>query len=125
IAPQHRGFRLPEISAGGRTFTMPQLLSYLLHEFGGTAQPPVNPAEVASPPAFPVQPIYEDRMMVFSFSCLDRNSCLAQIESNRSLVSRAAVIPVEPESGARGADLKDDSLDSWKRIRWAGHSKDG
>lgn len=126
IAPQHRGFRLPELTVGNISFTIPQLLHYLLHEFGTALNEPGGPAESPSPPVLPVHPIYDDRMLVYTFSCLDRYSCLGDVEKNQALISRSSVIAVHPETGARVAEPRADvTLDAWRRIRWVGHSKDG
>ena len=74
----------------------------------------------------PVKPVYDDRMMVYTFSCLDRESCLADATRCQALLHRAAVVNFDREASTlpqRDRIEKDPA--AWVRMRWQGFSKDG
>ncbi len=126
IAPLYRGFDMPELDSGGVRFKMTQLLPYLLAEFAGGGGVPPSPAVLPAPAPLPVKPIYDDRMMIYTFSCLDKESCLADEQQCKRLLHRGAVVNFEdePEAPMRGESMEAEGPD-WLRLRWQGFSKDG
>jgi hypothetical protein len=126
IAPLYRGFEMAELSAGGKSsFRVPQLLAYLLAEFAPGA-PPAAPAEVPAAAKLPVKPIYDDRMMVYTFSCLDKESCLAAPERCQALLQQATVVNFEAEAAAAPRpESPGEEIAAWLRMRWQGFSKEG
>jgi hypothetical protein len=125
IAPLYRGFEMAELTSGAAGFRIPQLLPYLLAEFGRDALP-AAPADVPAGAPLPVKPIYDDRMMVYTFSCLDKESCLADPERCQALLQQATVVNFDPDSTAPPR-LKqpEDDVSAWLRTRWQGFSKEG
>jgi len=125
IAPLYRGFEMPELSTGSARFGVPQLLPFLLAEFGG-ALLPSGPEAVPAGTSLPVKPIYDDRMMVYTFSCLDKDACLADAPRCQALLHRATVVNFDkaastlPEREQIGKEPN-----AWLRTRWQGFSKDG
>jgi hypothetical protein len=65
IAPLYRGFEMPLLMSGAAGYGVPQLLPFLLAEFGGALLPP-GPESVPATAPLPVRPIYDDRMMVYT-----------------------------------------------------------
>ena len=124
IAPLYRGFEMPTLSAGATRFPTTQLLPYLLAEFDGDRAVPSGPAQVPEKTRLPVTPIYDDRMMVYSFSCLDKNTCVPSPERCKSLLERFAIVDFT-ETTRPTAEEPADDLDSWTRGRWQGFSKEG
>jgi hypothetical protein len=125
IAPLYRGFEMPELDAGSARYGVPQLLPYLLAEFGA-APAPAGPAAVPPGTALPVKPIYDDRMMVYTFSCLMKETCLADPVHCQALLHRATVVNFDRQASTlpEREHLEED-LGAWLRTRWQGFSKDG
>jgi hypothetical protein len=122
IAPLYRGFEMPQLDAGPARYGVPQLLASLLAEFG--AATPGPPETLPADTPLPVRPIYDDRMMVYTFSCLDRETCLADPVRSQALLQRTAVIPFDRESSSL-PQHEQVGQDAWLRARWQGFSKDG
>ncbi len=126
IAPLYLGFELPLLRSEAAAYRMPQLLAYLLAEFGTSARPADGPAGLPERPVLPVQPIYDDRMMVYTFSCVDRASCLPDPERCQKLLARATVIDFDPLEVAKApVDAGEESGAAWQRCRWQSFGKDG
>lgn len=137
IAPLYRGFAMPTLSPsplvpsgekggpeGAAGFHIPQLLPFLLAEFGGRSLP-TAPAELPAAGPLPVKPIYDDRMMAYTFSCLDKETCLTDPERCQGLLQQATVVDFEEQpSGPRGKQLEA-GPEAWLRTRWQGFSKEG
>jgi len=124
IAPLYKGFELPVFESGPERFRMTQLLPYLLAEFGSAAAPK-TPAEMAETTPLPVKPTFDDRMLVYTFSCLDKETALADPHRCEALLRRAAVIGFDPEA----TTLPKDQVNAPKRdmllARYQGFTKDG
>jgi hypothetical protein len=117
---------MPELDSGPARYRVPQLLPYLLAEFGASAALAAGPEQVAPGTALPVKPIYDDRMMVYTFSCLDKESCLADAARCQSLLHRTTVVNFDDQASTlpHREQLERDPL-AWLRTRWQGFSKDG
>jgi hypothetical protein len=126
IAPAFRGFRMPELLVGERRFLMTQLLPYLLAEFDTATPPPASPSDTPADRALPVRPIYDDRMMIYTFSCLDKDTVLESAPTNIDLLRRASIVNLD-EKGTTRPHGEERSRDprAWIRSRWNGFSKDG
>jgi hypothetical protein len=115
---------MPVLDSGKAHYGMPQLLAYLLAELGGPAAS--GPEALPPAPPLPVKPVYDDRMMVYTFSCLDKDSCLPDAGLCQALLRREAVIGFDEEWGRPlpGQEAERDPS-AWLRRRWQGFSKDG
>ena len=126
IAPLYRGFAMPELNQPQETrFQVPQLLAFLLAEFGPDPSPPAEPWLIRSDARLPVRPIYDDRMMIYSFSCLDRATRLPDPALSRDLIRRYSVVNLdaEPTTSIESDPIQD--ADAWLRDRAQGFTKDG
>jgi hypothetical protein len=125
IAPLYRGFEMPELESGAVRYDVPRLTAYLLAEFGA-ALPPSSPEALPAGAALPVKPVYDDRTMVYTFSCLDRETALADALRCQSLLHRGAVVNFDKEaSKVPERDRIERDPTAWLRTRWQGFSKDG
>jgi len=126
IAPLFRGFEIPELETKAGKFRMPQLLPYLLAEFDPATPAPATPAAVPEHGPLPVKPVYDDRMMVYAFSCLDCSTALKEPAQCQALLEKAAIINFDPRETKRPRDepiTRDVAV--WLQQRWQGYSKDG
>jgi hypothetical protein len=125
LAPLYRDFQMPELDVGSARCTMPQLLSFLLAEFGGPV-PSGGLEQATALGPLPVKPVYDDRMMVYTFSCLDRDTCLPDVELCQALLHKESVVNFDEEWGRRppGPSASRDPS-AWQRQRWQAFSKDG
>jgi hypothetical protein len=125
LAPLYRGFEMPQLEAGSERYNGPQLVQYLLAEFGGRLILR-GPAEAPAAGPLPVRPIYDDRMMVYTFSCLDKETCLADAARCQALLHRTAVVNFDREASTlpEGETAEQDPA-AWLRTRWQSFSKDG
>jgi hypothetical protein len=126
IAPLYHGFEMPQLVAGEARFRVPQLLSFLLAEFASGGGLPTSPAELPDKPPLPVKLVYDDRMIVYTFSCLDKETCLDDPKRCLALLDRATIINFDKETPPpppREGDEPD--ARAWLRSRWEGFSKDG
>jgi hypothetical protein len=122
IAPLYREFEMPELLAESTHYRMETLLPYLLAEFGpGT--PPTAAAAQATP--LPVRPTYDDRMMVYAFSCLEKESALSDQRLCESLMERNAVVHLDSEREERPSNKLEPAGDAWLQSRWQAFTKDG
>jgi hypothetical protein len=128
IAPLYRGFTMPVLAAGERRYSMPQLLPFLLAEFGGNS-PGAGPQDVAAGTPLPVKPVYDDRMMVYAFSCLEKDTVLEDAELCEALLRREAIINLDPAATTRSGDTPVGRHarrgGDWLHDRRHGYSKDG
>jgi hypothetical protein len=125
IAPLYRGFEMPVLDSGRGRYGVPQLVGYLLAEFGRGPLLPGGPEEVAPGTPLPVRPVHDDRMMVYTFSCLDRDSCLGDPARCQALLHRAAVVRLEADANPPPGEPAEGDAAAWLRTRWQGFSKDG
>src|SRR5262249_6190667 len=104
---------------------MTQLLPYLLAEFGD-AGPAAAVTDVSTNAALPVKPTYDDRMMVYAFSCLDETTALEDVEQCDRLLGQHAILNFD-----RRATMSVDGpkrprdVAAWLKLRWQAFSKDG
>lgn len=129
IAPLYRGFAMPKLNCEEKSFQIPQLLAYLLAEFNSQTTSrtlPSSPQDISLPVRLPVHPAYDDRMVIYSFSCIDKNTCLMDQEQNSQLLQRAAVVRFnDPSSKWSTTDSAENTEREWQRRRWQAFSKDG
>jgi hypothetical protein len=126
IAPLFRGFEIPELVVAGGKFRMPQLLPYLLAEFDPATPVPAAPWAVPERSPLPVKPVYDDRMMVYTFSCLDCATALNDPARCQALLEKATIINFDPQERQRQREeptARD--VAGWMQQRWQGYSKDG
>ncbi len=124
IAPLYQGFELPELVSGAQNYRMSELLPYLLGEFGEGPAPAAFSETTAGVP-LPVKPSYDDRMMVYTFSCIDRETALPDERRCRALLSRSAIVNFTRDSTSRPAEEVETEPGDWMRARWQSFSKDG
>ncbi len=125
LAPLYRGYAMPELEGGTVRYDVPRLAAHLLAEFGGAGAPSGPEALPAGAP-LPVKPVYDDRAMVYTFSCLDQQTCLADATRCLALLHRAAVVNFDKESSTLPQrDRIERDPTAWLRTRWQGFSKDG
>jgi hypothetical protein len=126
IAPLHRGFELPEVAPVGKTsYDVPQLVAFLLAEFDASTPVPRQPW-LLPPSARPaVQLVYDDRMLVYYFSCVDQDTRLADAARCRDLIRQASVVHPTPETYVSPEADPSSAADAWLKVRWQGFSKDG
>jgi hypothetical protein len=122
IAPLYREFEMPELATETSRFRIDTLLPYLLAEFG-TGGPPAVPA--AQPTPLPVRPTYDDRMMVYAFSCLEKETALPEQKRCESLLDRGAVVHLESSREERPTNKLEPGADAWLQSRWQSFNKDG
>jgi hypothetical protein len=125
IAPLYRGFEMPELVAGTTHYRMETLLPYLLAEFSPDGSPPSTPTAVALGTPLPVKPTYDDRMMVYAFSCLEKETALADTRRCESLLERNAVVNLDPKEVSRPPGETDAVVEGWLQSRWQSFTKDG
>jgi hypothetical protein len=125
FAPLYRGFQMPELVCGAARYRTETLLPYLLAEFAADERVPASPGDVGLGTAMPVKPTYDDRMMVYSFSCLDRETALADHARCQALLQRGAVVEFGPEDVTRASTEADSEGEAWLQSRWHAFSKDG
>jgi hypothetical protein len=124
FVPPYREFTLPVLEAGAARFRMSQLLPFFLAEFGG--EPVRALAVIPADAPLPVKPTYDDRLMVYAFSCLDQGTALDDIEHNERLLCQHAVVNFDRKAmqTAVGAKRPRD-VAAWARARWQAFTKDG
>ncbi len=127
-APLYTGFELPTLQIGEAQTRIPELLSFLLQDFSTgkkvTRLDQIEEAE-SDRASLPVKPIYDDRMMVDTYSCLDQLTAPNQIEQAENLLKRASVVNVDTEMSARVGLGDAETIKEWMRLRWEGFSKNG
>jgi hypothetical protein len=125
IAPLYRGFEMPEFVVDNTHYRMQTLLPYLLAEFSANATPPTSPTAVAAGTQLPVKPTYDDRMMVYTFSCLDKDTALTDTRRCETLMERSAVVDLDPKEASRPPGETDTDAEGWLQSRWQSFTKDG
>jgi hypothetical protein len=125
IAPLYRGFQMPELVAGSARYHMRTLLPYLLAEFSPTDSAPAAPVGEGQPTTLSVKPTFDDRMMVYAFSCLDKETVLADPRRCQSLLERYSIIGFDPKDVSRPRGEFDPDQDAWVQARWQSFTKDG
>src|SRR5262249_40494499 len=98
--PLYRGFEMPELDTGVGRFRMAQLLPFLLEEFDPAGRAHAGVGDVAADAPLPVKPTYDDRMMVYTFSCLDKDSALDDADHSQRLLGTASVIAFDRKTRA-------------------------
>jgi hypothetical protein len=125
IAPLYRGFKMPELVTATASFGMETLLPYLLAEFDPAGGVPAAPMAVARGTPLPVKPTYDDRMMVYGFSCIDKETALPDPALCQSLMERSAVVNLDPKEVSRPVGEAGDEPAGWLQSRWQAFTKDG
>jgi len=124
LAPLYAGQPLAVWQGESRRFHVPQLIRFLIAEFAGeNVDPP--PSELQGDVSLPVKLIHDDRMMVYAFSCIDRESCPSDITLAYQALRKRAVVPFDPESREHAGKAAERGLRAWQRVRWQGFAKDG
>jgi len=124
IAPLYQGFQLPELVSGEQSYRMSALLPYLLAEFG-EGPVPAGFGDVPAVAPLPVKPSYDDRMMVYTFSCIDRETALPDEGRCRALLRRSAIVNFTRDTTSLPAEDVEGESGEWLRDRWQSFSKDG
>jgi hypothetical protein len=124
LAPIYRGFLMPKMEVDGSSFQINQLLAHLLADFDGSRaiMPPQRYTERLR---IPVRPSYDDRMMVYTFSCIDHKTCLADRERARRLLERHAFSRFDDDLSGRASSGNEDDDHQWLTRRWQSISKEG
>ncbi len=125
IAPLYRGFEMPELVVGTTHFRVESLLPYLLAEFSTDATLTDSPMAVPLGTPMSVKPTYDDRMMVYAFSCLDKDTALADTRRSEILLERNAVVSLDPREVSRPPGETDAEAEGWLQMRWQSFTKDG
>src|SRR5213079_841635 len=86
---------------------------------------PALPADLATGAPLPVKPTYDDRMMVYAFSCVDREIVLADARRCQSLLERYAVVNLDLKETSRPPGEPDVDGADWLQSRWQSFTKDG
>ncbi len=129
LAPLYPGFQMPQMDLPDASLQVTQLLPYLLAEFSHQKTLPRSPEEF--PPdlpkhkSLPVKPIYDDRMMVYTFSCIDSKTTLHDREANENLLRRHSVINFNNDMQEEYKPDAQTDLAKWTQLRWWGFSKEG
>ncbi|HEY8504063.1 MAG TPA: hypothetical protein VIL46_05735 [Gemmataceae bacterium] len=126
LAPWYAGQPLPVWDVGGRRFHVPQLVAHLLAEFGdGPARPqmplPDEPAEVR----LPVKLIHDDRMMLYAYACLDRDTCPGDMVHAEKILRKRAVFNFDRHCAQQAEQNREKGARAWQRVRWESFAKDG
>jgi hypothetical protein len=124
IAPLYRDFQMPELVTATARYRMEKLLPYLLAEFAPDSVP-ATPAQLVANAPLPVKPTYDDRMMVYSFSCLDKDTVLTDVRLCQNLLERYAIVDFDPRDFSRPRAEAGADPSAWLRARWQAFTKDG
>ena len=127
-APLYAGFELPTLQFSQVTTRIPELLAFLLQEFdSSTRSRKLADFKIDQPirEMLPVKLVYDDRMMVYAFSCVDKYTVPDDVDQAESLVKRASILNVDSDQSLRATQLEINSIDDWVRLRWEGFTKDG
>ena len=126
IVPIYKEFQLPTISMPTRDCQVPHLVQWLLQEFGSSPQlHKVWPDEMSESQDWPVKLVYDDRMLIYSYSCLKQTSLLKSNSQTVQLIRRTSPVSPESEPDAFWHSVKNEHSDYWLKHRWEGFSKDG
>ena len=127
MAPLYLGRPLPTWEAGPLRFHTPQLVAWLLAEFGPGGRTPRSAALGAAEekPPTPVKLVYDDRAMVHLFSCLDKSTVSEDAGANESALRKLTLIPFDADTLAESDKQKAAGLKRWLRGRWQSFAKDG
>ncbi len=124
LAPIYRGFLMPKMEVDGSSFQINQLLAHLLADFDGS-RAPLPPQRYTERLRIPVRPSYDDRMMVYTFSCIDHKTCLADRERARRQLERHAFSRFDDDLSGRASSGNEDDDHQWLTRRWQSISKEG
>jgi hypothetical protein len=126
VAPLYQGFAMPQLTIGQHQFQIPQLLNYLLQEFASPIEPKLTIEQIPIQPTLPVKPIYDDRMMVYTFSCINSKTSLEDLNHSESLLSKYTIVNFDPLMKEQDLTTEESSQASaWHQQRWWGYSKEG
>ena len=125
LAPMYRGFSMPEMIVDSQHFQIPQLLVHLLAEF--------SPDPTIRPPTscdwrkhLPIQASYDDRMMVYTFSCIKHQTCLSDRERTLQVLERYAFSRFDDDLSTKPPNHpQEDETQQWLSQRWQTLSKEG
>ncbi len=121
ISPLYLGYEMPTLRMGAQRFTTPQLVNFLLGVLHREPHTASRPAEIPADQPLPVRLIYDDRMMVYSFSCIEAESALADGIKVDRFFRRETPLPVRSPRPSEASLAKR----AWLYDRWEGYSKDG
>lgn len=130
IAPLFPEFSMPQFAFAQDTWEMSQLLPFLLAEFSNTptlpSSPSALPKEKHKHKWLPVKPFYDDRMMVYTFSCIQSQTALEDPNNNEQLLRKYTLINYNLDMQETPGFSKDKlDLKDWNQLRWWGFSKEG
>lgn len=127
IAPLYTGFEMPYLVTAKTRFRTTQLLPYLLAELAPDGTLPSAPENVSPKTPLPVRPIYDDRMMVYAFSCIDKKTAIGNAEQGQKLLYRSTIVNFENDPTERplNKEIDGEGDEEWLRVRYEGFSKDG
>jgi hypothetical protein len=127
ITPPHAEFQMPTLEGPAGRYKVPQLVAWLLDEFRRDGKPSANrPALQPDDGRVPARLIYDDRMLVYTFTCLDKETVLDDAQQNHVLLRRSVVVRFDDQTQATGRARTPDGTDTdWRRKRWESYSKDG
>ncbi|MGF1582249.1 MAG: hypothetical protein ACFCD0_23235 [Gemmataceae bacterium] len=124
ISPLYRDFEMGVLTIDEAKVVMPQLLAYFLADFR-SAFVPKHPSAISLPTSLPVQPTYDDRMMVHTFSCVNKETSLENNDQAEKLLNRATVVHFDPPTSPDHPEPGENPKKAWFRERRQGFSKEG
>lgn len=130
IAPLYPGFEMPQLSLEDSQVQMTQLLPFLLDEFSSKPSGKKHPKDFAPDQPkrvwLPVKPFYDDRMMAYTFSCIQGHTTLTNLEQAERLLNKYSLINFNPDKQEKtNFDDQDYDPQQWVQRRWWGFSKEG
>ncbi|MEM7014168.1 MAG: hypothetical protein AAF585_22130 [Verrucomicrobiota bacterium] len=121
LEPLFLGHTLPQIRMGEETFTTPQLVRYFLDEFARKPARPASPGSAAAGASWPIKLIYDDRMLTYTFSCIDANAAAEDGRQVERWLYRETPFKIDTER----LDPNNTNRRAWIFKRWEAYSKDG
>lgn len=123
FAPLFLGHELPTWRVGERRFHTPQLIAALLAELGGGPAP--LPSSPDADAAVPVQLVHDDRMLLWTFSCLGKGDIPDDLFAAQLYLRRGSVVPLDRACLEKADQARERSLRAFQAVRLEGSSKDG
>lgn len=130
IAPLYPEFSMPRFAIKDDAIEMAQLLPFLLEEFDSKPSKKKHPKDYPTHQPkhmwLPVKPFYDDRMMAYTFSCIQSHTILEDVEQSERLLGKHSLINFSPDKREKTHfDDQDYDPKQWVQRRWWGFSKEG
>ena len=126
IAPLYRGFDMPNLKMKEHDIEMPHLCSFLLGEFSSSGPVSLSSKQQITKSDLPVKALYDDRMMVYTFSCINKKMVLPDLDRCQRLLEKHVLVNFDDEATLPvGKSEAEDAAKAWLNQRWRGFSKDG